>query len=379
MNLLKRFCALFLTAALFLSLMVPALAAVDGTGYSDVPTDAPYAGAVIWCREHELMDGVGGGRFDPDGTLTRAALATVLWRLEGRPVVNYLMRFSGAAEGQWYTEAIRWAASERIMEGYGEGVFGIQDPVTRQDMATILWRYAGEPAAESENSFTDKTDIAEYASAAVDWASANSVVAPTSDGVFDPCSDAARAQIAAALMNFVQNVQPVPQPSNGPKVLIVYFSATNNTESIANHLDTILDADLYEITPKQPYSSADLNYNNTDCRANREQNDASARPAISGVVDNMEQYDVIFLGYPIWWGQAPKIISTFLESYDLSGKTIVPFCTSGSSGIGSSATNLHSLAADATWMDGQRFSGNASRSTVEAWVNGLGLMLSPAA
>ena len=102
-------------------------------------------------------------------------------------------------------------------------------------------------------------------------------------------------------------------------------------------------------------------------------------PAISGGVDNMEQYDVIFLGYPIWWGQAPKIISTFLESYDLSGKTIVPFCTSGSSGIGSSATNLHSLAGSATWLDGQRFSGSASRSTVESWVNGLGLTLTPAA
>ena len=171
---------------------------------------------------------------------------------------------------------------------------------------------------------------------------------------------------------------PEGTDDGGKEVLIAYFSATNNTEGIANHLDAILDADLYEITPEAPYTAADLNYN-TDCRANREQNDASARPAISGGVDNMEQYDVIFLGYPIWWGQAPKIISTFLESYDLSGKTIVPFCTSGSSGIGSSATNLHSLAGSATWLDGQRFSGSASRSTVESWVNGLGLTLTPAA
>jgi len=169
-----------------------------------------------------------------------------------------------------------------------------------------------------------------------------------------------------------------PTPGGGDgKVLIAYFSATNNTESIANHLNTILDADLYEIVPETPYTSADLNYT-TDCRANREQNDSSARPAISGGVNMMEQYDVIFLGYPIWWGQAPKIISTFLESYDLSGKTIVPFCTSGSSGIGSSASTLHSLASAAVWMDGQRFSGSASRSAVENWVNGLGLTLPPA-
>ena len=87
---------------------------------------------------------------------------------------------------------------------------------------------------------------------------------------------------------------------------------------------------------------------------------------------------MIFLGYPIWWGQAPKIMYTFLEGYDFSGKTIVPFCTSGSSGIGSSATNLHPLAPAATWLDGQRFSGSASQSAVESWVNGLGLTLTPA-
>ena len=156
------------------------------------------------------------------------------------------------------------------------------------------------------------------------------------------------------------------------KILITYFSATNNTEGIANHLAAILDAALYEIVPEETYTSADLDYN-TDCRANREQNDANARPAISGSVDNMEQYDVIFLGYPIWWGQAPKIISTFLESYDFSGKTIVPFCTSGSSGIGSSAANLQPLASAAIWLDGQRFSGGASEAEVQAWADSLDL------
>ena len=102
-------------------------------------------------------------------------------------------------------------------------------------------------------------------------------------------------------------------------------------------------------------------------------NTPDARPAISGSVDNMEQYDTVFIGYPIWWGQAPRIVSTFLESYDFSGKTIVPFCTSGSSGIGSSAQNLHALASGATWLEGQRFSGGTSRSVLIQWVNGLGL------
>ena len=102
-------------------------------------------------------------------------------------------------------------------------------------------------------------------------------------------------------------------------------------------------------------------------------NDPSSRPSISGAVDNMEQYDIVFIGYPIWWGEAPKIVSTFMESYDFSGKTIVPFCTSGSSGIGSSASNLEELTDKAQWLPGQRFQGGSSQEEIMAWVEGLGL------
>ena len=163
------------------------------------------------------------------------------------------------------------------------------------------------------------------------------------------------------------------EPETGTDVLVAYFSATGNTENIAEHLATILDADLYEIVPEAPYTAEDLNYGDSDSRATREQNDPSARPAISGSVDNMEDYDVIFLGYPIWWGDAPRIISTFLESYDLDGKTIVPFCTSGSSSIGSSAEDLEEVTRGATWLEGQRFGGSASQEAVAQWVDGLGL------
>ena len=134
-----------------------------------------------------------------------------------------------------------------------------------------------------------------------------------------------------------------------------------------------MGADTGKTTAKTAYSAADLNYNDSNGRANREQNDPDARPAISGSVADMGRYDVVFLGYPIWWGQAPRIVSTFLEGYDLAGKTIVPFCTSGSSGIGTSAEALHGLADSAEWLDGGRFSGGASRGEVEEWVNGLGL------
>ena len=381
---LKRLGALILTLTLTFALAVPAFAAVDDTGFSDVDADAWYAEAVMYCREHNLMAGTGNNQFAPESNLTRAQLATVLYRIEGTPAVTGTDDYTDTPDGAWYSNAVLWISQRGIMGGYGGGLFGPNDPVTREQMTAILWRYAGSPSADGNGNYSDSASIASYAVTAVAWASANNIVRSASEGVFAPKTNAIRAQVADALMNYdrmdasTQEQPNQPTSSEGTKVLIAYFSATNNTEGIANHLDTILDADLYEIVPEAPYTSADLNYN-TDCRANREQNDASARPAISGSVDNMEQYDVIFLGYPIWWGQAPKIIYTFLESYDLSGKTIVPFCTSGSSGIGSSATNLHTLASSATWMDGQRFSGGASRSTVETWVNSLGLTLTPAA
>ena len=162
----------------------------------------------------------------------------------------------------------------------------------------------------------------------------------------------------------------------GTKVLVAYFSATNTTEGVAEHIANGLNADLYEIVPEEPYTEADLNYNDDNSRSTIEMNDPSARPAISGSVENMEQYDIVFIGYPIWWGEAPRIVSTFMESYDFSGKTIVPFCTSGGSGIGSSASNLEQLTSGADWLEGRRLNGSDSEETVMEWVNGLGLDVS---
>lgn len=172
--------------------------------------------------------------------------------------------------------------------------------------------------------------------------------------------------------------EPAPETENGSegaKVLVAYFSATGTTEGIAEHIAKGLNADLYEIVPEEPYTDADLNYGDSNSRTTIEMNDPSARPAISGSVENMEQYDIVFLGYPIWWGNAPRIISTFLESYDFSGKSVVPFCTSGSSGIGASVSQLEQLAGGAVWLDGRRFSGSDSQAAVMEWVNGLGLDL----
>lgn len=155
------------------------------------------------------------------------------------------------------------------------------------------------------------------------------------------------------------------------KILVVYFSATGTTEPLAEYAAEILNADLYEIVPEVPYTEEDLAYY-TNGRADQEQNDPSSRPALSGSVQNMEEYDMIVIGYPIWHGQAPRIISTFLESYDFSGKTMIPFCTSHSSGIGSSADNLHELCSDSVnWLEGKRFEAGTTKEAMRTWLENV--------
>lgn len=315
------------------------LSAAVTSRFSDVPEGAWYAEAVEYCRQNDIMNGVSDTAFAPEDTLTRAMLVTILWRQAQKPVVNYLMQFSDVPEGQWYSEAVRWAASEKLVGGYGNGRFGTSDPITQEHLNLIFRRYTGQPVTNGIPGF---------------------------DGSSKPVT---RAQAAAAVMNYAQLPQ---QGTAGGKVLVAYFSATGTTRPLAEYAADILNADLYEIVPEDPYTDADLAYY-TNGRADREQNDPAARPAITGSVENMAGYDVVFLGYPIWHGQAPRIISTFLESYDFSGKTIVPFCTSHSSGIGSSDTNLHSLASGANWLAGRRFAGGTTRSTIEDWINGLDL------
>lgn len=158
------------------------------------------------------------------------------------------------------------------------------------------------------------------------------------------------------------------------RVLVVYFSATNTTEQVAERMAQEMGADLYEIVPEDPYTEEDLNYNDSGSRASMEQNDPEARPAIAGDVYPIDSYEVVFLGYPIWWGEAPKIMATFLERYDWTGKTLVPFCTSGSSGITASVETLQPLAEGAVWQEGRRFEGDTSQEEIMAWVEELGVL-----
>lgn len=171
----------------------------------------------------------------------------------------------------------------------------------------------------------------------------------------------------------VETAETLSPAKGDGHMLVVYFSATGTAKTLAEYAADILGADLYEIVPENPYSEADLAYY-TGGRADQEQNDPSSRPAIAGQLPDMGRYDAILLGYPIWHGQAPRIISTFLESCDLAGKTILPFCTSHSSGIGNSDTALHQLAPDAVWLNGTRFAANTSKEEIRDWLDASDLL-----
>ena len=159
------------------------------------------------------------------------------------------------------------------------------------------------------------------------------------------------------------------------KTLVVYFSATGTTQGVAQTIADTVGADLFEVVPSDPYTSDDLNWTNNDSRVSREHNDEGLRAVAleSTGVDGWDDYDTVFIGYPIWWGIAAWPMSSFVAVNDFTGKTVIPFCTSTSSGIGQSGDLLAELADAGTWLDGQRFSRSSSEADIASWVNGLNL------
>lgn len=155
------------------------------------------------------------------------------------------------------------------------------------------------------------------------------------------------------------------------KKLVAYFSATGTTKRLAQNLARVLNAVLFEIKPLKPYTSADLNWNNPSSRSSLEMRNVSSRPEIANRVTNMEEYDTIFVGFPIWWYVAPTIINTFLEAYNLSCKTIVPFATSGGSGMGNVNEKLASSCRGARLKEGKRFSAYASDGELKSWAESV--------
>ena len=187
------------------------------------------------------------------------------------------------------------------------------------------------------------------------------------------------AFIAALMMitftacgNSAAEKNSTPEAKPADKILVAYFSCTGKTKAAALEVAEILKADTFEIVPAQAYTSDDLNYHAQDCRANIEQKNSAARPEIKNKIENIEQYKAIVVAFPIWWGAEPRIIDTFVESYNLDGKIIVPVCTSGGSDIQTSAANLKQLCKGANVLDGKRL-GILSKDELKAWVASLKL------
>ena len=168
--------------------------------------------------------------------------------------------------------------------------------------------------------------------------------------------------------------EPETQPETG-KTLVVYYSASGNTERVAKDIAGAADADLFEIVPTEVYTSEDLNWTNPDSRVSREHDDESLRdvPLTTTEVPDWDSYDTVFIGYPIWWGIAAWPVDTFVKNNDFTGKTVIPFATSSSSGMGQSGSLLADMAGTGEWQEGQRFSSGVSSDDVQSWVNGLGL------
>lgn len=160
------------------------------------------------------------------------------------------------------------------------------------------------------------------------------------------------------------------QPATGKDTLVVVFSATGTTKGVAERIAAMENADFYEITAAEPYTSADLDYGDSDSRTTKEQNDKSVRPQISSGTLDLTGYKTIYIGYPIWWGEEPRIMDTFVESYNFENITMIPFCTSGGSGIGNSGSNLADNAGSGNWKDGDRLKDSISDEDLKEWIDG---------
>ena len=370
---LRRFLSFLLAATMLLALNVTALAAED-TGYTDVDAGAWYADAVQYTRERGLMGGTGNGRFSPEEPTDLAMVVTILHRDAGTPAAGGDAP-TGASD--WYTGAAAWAGEQGFLANVNNTFEGT--PITREDMVTILWRYMGRPAGSGAD-FSDEAQIAAYAAQAVDWARENGIVGGKPGNLFDPQGGTTRAELAAILQRFLTLKQqdaarPETPAGSGGNTLVVYFSASGSTEAVAGYIADTLDADTFEIVPATPYTSADLNWSEPSSRVNAEHEDTSLRniELTADEVENWDSYDTVFIGYPIWWGIAAWPTDSFVRANDFTGKTVIPFCTSASSGLGESGELLAELAGTGNWLEGRRFRSGAVQSEVQAWLQELGL------
>ena len=203
----------------------------------------------------------------------------------------------------------------------------------------------------------------------------SSAVESTSSASEPSSSPESEAPSEALSSSEVSSQVQAGETASGSSVLVVYYSATGNTAQVAQYIADSTGGDLFEIQPVEPYTDDDLNWIDDNSRVSQEHADESLRDVelVADTVDNWDQYDTVFIGYPIWWGIAAWPVDGFVEANDFSGKTVIPFCTSSSSGLGESGQLLGDMAGTGDWQEGQRFSSGASQEDVQSWIEELGL------
>ena len=399
---LRKPTALLICLLMLCSLLVPACAAGP---FADVSPDAWYADGVADLTEKGIMIGTGSNTFSPEDSFTRAQLATVLYRLAGTPAVNEEDAFTDTQPGTWYADAVTWCASEGIVQGYGNGRFGPADPVTQEQMAVMLWRNAGSYVIKNDD--TDTRGASDYAVDGVRWAIVDGLISETGPA-FQPQAPAKRGQVAdmvsryLALLEKFSDVDAVSGATTEPEegqtaeqagqtetILVAYFSRSGenysvgvvsegNTAKLAKEIAAQTGGDLFEIIPVVPYPAS---YDETLPIATAERT-GNARPEIKSTVPDFSQYDTIFLGYPIWWGNLPMILHTFMESYDFTGKTVIPFNTHEGSGQSGTQSAIADKLTGAKVLQGLAMRGSTAQSlaepygsdaTVKNWLDGLGI------
>ena len=377
--------------------------------YADVSGDEWFAEAANALRERGIMNGVDGNRFVPNDTFTRAQLATVLYRMAGSPAVTGEDGFTDTEAGTWYSGAVLWASQNKIVNGIGGGLYGTTNATTQEQLVTMLWRDSGSYVLDREKYASAEgveNQAHDWAFDAVVWAKAEALL--TDAVAFEPQKAASRAQLADMVYRYLlllekfsgvdavsgatqkaDEEQTNPQTGTaGGKILVAYFSRAGenysvgvidegNTAKLAKEIAAQTGGDLFEIVPATPYPEG---YEDTKTVATRERNN-NERPAIKGTVENFDEYDTIFIGYPIWWGDLPMILHTFMESYDFSGKTVIPFNTHEGSGHSGTQSTIANKLSGATVLQGLAMQGRTAQAlkcdgtnaTVKNWLDGLGL------
>lgn len=377
----KRLLPMLLATAMAFSIAVPTLAA----DYSDVSAAAWYADAVADMTARGLMNGVGGNRFSPNGTFTRAQLATVLYRMAGSPAVTGKDSFTDTADDAWYAPAVLWAEQNKVVNGIGNGQFGPESATTQEQLVTMLYRDAGEPESNAA------TDASNWAAKAVGWAR-NEGLVRGSELAFAPAADANRAQIAVIVSRYLQAKTQESPVTAAKRALVVYFSAADNdgidavsaatvvahegsdygsAQLAAKFIGDYTGADVSAIVTEQSYPAE---YNAMADMA-KAQRDNDERPALKSKIENFADYDTVFLVYPVWWYTVPMPIYSLLDEYDFSGKTIIPVITHAGSRDGGTLSVLRAEEPNATVLDNAFVSAASSvegqKAAIESWLDGL--------